>query len=57
VSAFAAVPALHGAPPTPGHAAWWLQETLCYLRHLEVTGRAEAEHPDEGAPQRWRATA
>jgi glyoxylase-like metal-dependent hydrolase (beta-lactamase superfamily II) len=57
ISAFDAVPGLHGPPPTPGHAAWWLQETLCYLRHLEVTGRAAPERDEEGAPERWRATA
>jgi glyoxylase-like metal-dependent hydrolase (beta-lactamase superfamily II) len=56
MTAFEAVPGVHGAAPTPATAGWWLQETLCYLRHLEVTGRAAAERSSEGAPERWRAT-
>jgi glyoxylase-like metal-dependent hydrolase (beta-lactamase superfamily II) len=57
ISAFDAVPGVHGPPPTPGHAAWWLQETLCCLRHLEVTGRAAPERDAEDGAERWRATA
>jgi glyoxylase-like metal-dependent hydrolase (beta-lactamase superfamily II) len=56
VTAFEAVPGVHGAEPTPATASWWLQETLCYLRHLEVTGQAAAERPEGGGPERWRAT-
>jgi glyoxylase-like metal-dependent hydrolase (beta-lactamase superfamily II) len=56
LTAFEAMPAVHGAEPTPVTASWWLQETLCYLRHLEVTGRAAAERSSEGGPERWRAT-
>ena len=29
------------------NANWWLSETLCYLTHLEVTGRAK-RIPGEG---------
>jgi glyoxylase-like metal-dependent hydrolase (beta-lactamase superfamily II) len=41
MTAFDAVPRVYDAPMTPMNANWWLSETLCYLRHLEVTGRAE----------------
>ena len=53
LTAFEAVPLLYGAPITPLTANWWLSETLCYLRHLEVTGRAERL---QGDTERWRAT-
>jgi glyoxylase-like metal-dependent hydrolase (beta-lactamase superfamily II) len=43
-------PLVVGEPLTEYNAAWRLQETLCYLRHLEVTGRATAV---EGAAKRW----
>lgn len=29
-------PAVHGGELRPANANWWLSETLCYLRHLEV---------------------
>jgi hypothetical protein len=56
ITAFEAVPAVHGAQPTPATASWWVQETLCYLRHLEVTERAVVERESDDAPERWRAT-
>jgi glyoxylase-like metal-dependent hydrolase (beta-lactamase superfamily II) len=56
ITAFEAVSAVHGAEPTPATASWWVQETLCYLRHLEVTGRAVVERPEDDGPERWRAT-
>ncbi len=56
-SAFDVIPGLHGDAPTPGHVAWWLQETMCYLRHLEVTGRAVREPDGDGATECWRAAA
>jgi glyoxylase-like metal-dependent hydrolase (beta-lactamase superfamily II) len=56
ITAFEAVPGVHGAEPTPATASWWLQETLCYLRHLEVTGRAAPERVEPDGPERWRAT-
>jgi glyoxylase-like metal-dependent hydrolase (beta-lactamase superfamily II) len=56
MTAFDAVSAVHGADPTPVTASWWLQETLCYLRHLEVTGRAAVERSKDDGPERWRAT-
>ena len=45
-----------GAEPTPATASWWVQETLCYLRHLEVTERAVVERSAPDGPERWRAT-
>jgi glyoxylase-like metal-dependent hydrolase (beta-lactamase superfamily II) len=53
------VPEVYGEPLTEMNAGWWLSETLCYLRHLEVQGRATCE-PGEGTaaagePDRWRA--
>jgi glyoxylase-like metal-dependent hydrolase (beta-lactamase superfamily II) len=55
ITAFEAVPAVHGAEPTPVTASWWVQETLCYLAHLEATGRAVVERETD-EPERWRAT-
>jgi hypothetical protein len=55
LTAFEAVPRLHAEPPTAAVAAWWLSETLCYLRHLEMAGRASAERDDPVAPERWSA--
>ncbi|MDQ3850641.1 MAG: MBL fold metallo-hydrolase [Actinomycetota bacterium] len=52
ISAYDAVPLVYGEPITPHNAGWWLSETLCYLRHLQVIGRARQE---EGDPERWRA--
>ncbi len=55
VTAFKAVPLVHGAAITPLNANWWLSETLCYLRHLEATGRAERIPGEDGGPERWTA--
>ena len=54
VTAFDAVPRVFGEAMTPMNANWWLSETLCYLRHLQVTGRAEG---DGASPERWRPAA
>lgn len=51
ITAYDVVPLLHGAQLTQMTAGWWLSETLCYLRHLEVTG-AIARTGDD--PERWR---
>ena len=42
ITAYDIVPLLYGEPITTLNAGWWLPETLCYLRHLEVDGRARA---------------
>ena len=44
-------PAVHDEPLTEGNAGWWLPETLCYLRHLELAGRVVRES-DSGV-ERW----
>ncbi|HLY49371.1 MAG TPA: MBL fold metallo-hydrolase [Solirubrobacteraceae bacterium] len=46
-------PAVHGEPLTDQNAPRLLQETLCYLQHLEREERVVCE-PDDEAP-RWRA--
>jgi glyoxylase-like metal-dependent hydrolase (beta-lactamase superfamily II) len=47
------VPAVYGEPLTERTASWWISETLCYLRHLEVEGAVRRESEAE-APDRWR---
>ena len=54
ISAFDAVPRVYDQPMTPMTANWWLSETLCYLRHLEVTGRLERITAQDGV-ERWTA--
>jgi glyoxylase-like metal-dependent hydrolase (beta-lactamase superfamily II) len=54
LTAFDTIPKVYGEPVTRLNANWWLSETLCYLRHLEVTGRAERI---PGEPERWAAIA
>ena len=49
VTAFDAVPRVFGEAMTPMNANWWLSETLCYLRHLQVTGRAAGRRREPGA--------
>jgi glyoxylase-like metal-dependent hydrolase (beta-lactamase superfamily II) len=51
-TAFELVPRVYGEEVTPLNANWWLSETLCYLTHLEVTGRARRL---AGEPERWQA--
>ncbi len=46
------VDAIFEGPLTPARTAWRMTETLCYLRHLEVTGRAAPE--SDGVVERWR---
>ncbi len=56
LTAFDVVPRVYGEAITPMNANWWLSETLCYLRHLEVTGRAARIPGDaDGEPERWSA--
>ena len=47
-------PDVHGEPLTETNASWWLPETLCYLQHLELSGRVTRES-DSGI-ERWAAT-
>jgi glyoxylase-like metal-dependent hydrolase (beta-lactamase superfamily II) len=50
ITGYDVVPLLHGQPLSQLTAGWWLPETLCYLRHLEVVG---AVARDGGDPERW----
>jgi glyoxylase-like metal-dependent hydrolase (beta-lactamase superfamily II) len=52
-TAFEIIGEVHGEQSSPATAQWWLTETLCYLTHLERTGRVVREG---GEPERWRAT-
>ena len=56
LTAFDAVPEVYGEAITALNANWWLSETLCYLRHLEVTGRATRIPGDRGGPERWASS-
>jgi len=47
------VPDVYGEPLNAMTAAWRLSETLCYLTHLELAGRARRV---EGEPDRWEAS-
>jgi glyoxylase-like metal-dependent hydrolase (beta-lactamase superfamily II) len=47
-------PQLHEEPLTESNAGWWLPETLCYLRHLELAGRVAREADSE--VERWVST-
>jgi glyoxylase-like metal-dependent hydrolase (beta-lactamase superfamily II) len=40
---------VHGGQLSSANASWWLSETLCYLRHLEVGGRARRSEDDRWA--------
>jgi glyoxylase-like metal-dependent hydrolase (beta-lactamase superfamily II) len=47
------IPHVYGQALNPLTANWWLSETLCYLQHLEMTGRAERIGSDPDGPERW----
>jgi glyoxylase-like metal-dependent hydrolase (beta-lactamase superfamily II) len=52
ITAFEVVPRVYGEDLGPANAAWWIQETLCYLTHLERRG---AVRRLPGEPERWEA--
>jgi len=54
-TAFDVVPRVYGEAITPMNANWWLSETLCYLRHLEVQDRARRVAGETGRPDQWVA--
>jgi glyoxylase-like metal-dependent hydrolase (beta-lactamase superfamily II) len=56
MTAFEAVPYLYDEPMTAATTAWWVTETLCYLRHLEVAGRVVRQPADAGGAERWRCS-
>jgi glyoxylase-like metal-dependent hydrolase (beta-lactamase superfamily II) len=47
------VPDVYEEPLSTSNASWLLSQTICYLRHLELTGRVASEH--DGGADRWRA--
>jgi hypothetical protein len=51
ITAYDVVPLLHGQELSQLTAGWWLPETLCYLRHLAVTGIVARS--EEGETERW----
>ena len=53
LTAYETVPLLYGQELTGMTAGWWLPETLCYLRHLEIMGVVRREGDDE--LERWVA--
>ena len=53
-TAFDIVPDVHGEAVNAANAAWWIQETLCYLEHLERRGAARRV---AGEPERWEVAA
>ena len=57
ISAYEAVPRVYGEAISAATANWWLSETLCYLRHLEVTGRVQRIAAEgDGPVERWAAS-
>jgi glyoxylase-like metal-dependent hydrolase (beta-lactamase superfamily II) len=51
-TALEVTPSVYEEPLTETNAAWLLQQTLCYLRHLEVQDRVTLER--DGEIERWR---
>jgi glyoxylase-like metal-dependent hydrolase (beta-lactamase superfamily II) len=49
------IPSVFGEEITEANAAWRMQETLCYLRHLEVGGSVLRED-GPGGGKRWRSS-
>jgi glyoxylase-like metal-dependent hydrolase (beta-lactamase superfamily II) len=47
-------PDVYGEPVTVANGSWFLPQTLCYLRHLDVQGRVTPER--DGDTERWRLT-
>ena len=53
ITVFDALPHVYGEPITALNANWWLSETLAYLLHLELTGRARRIAGEAGGAQSW----
>ncbi|MSW84736.1 MAG: MBL fold metallo-hydrolase [Actinobacteria bacterium] len=53
VTVFEAIPLVYGPEITRENAGWWLNETLCYLRHLELAGVAACLRDDPSQAARW----
>jgi glyoxylase-like metal-dependent hydrolase (beta-lactamase superfamily II) len=52
-SAVEIIPMVYGEELSEYNAAWRLQETLCYLRHLEAAGTVH--HQNEAGVEQWQA--
>ncbi len=52
-TAMEVIPHVYGDELTAANGRWRMQETLCYLRHLEVEGHVVSEDGPEGE-KRWR---
>lgn len=52
LTAFDVVAEVSGEALTPTSVGWWLNETLCYLAHLEALGVVERD--PSGELERWR---
>jgi glyoxylase-like metal-dependent hydrolase (beta-lactamase superfamily II) len=46
-------PSVHGEPVRETRVGWVLQETLCYLHHLELSGRVARVSASEDGVERW----
>jgi glyoxylase-like metal-dependent hydrolase (beta-lactamase superfamily II) len=53
ITAVQIVPHVYGAALSELTANWWLAETLSYLQHLEMTGRARRIPGEGDGPERW----
>ena len=55
LTAYELVPEVFGESSTRMMMSWALTIMLCFLTHLEQTGRVErVRSPDEQEPERWR---
>ena len=54
-TAYDIYPEVYDEPVTEANATWLFTQTLCFLRHLEVVGRAERIPGEDGGPERWAA--
>jgi glyoxylase-like metal-dependent hydrolase (beta-lactamase superfamily II) len=55
-SALEITPSVYGEPLTEANASWFLPQTLCYLRHLELEGKVARRSDRDGGPEAWVAT-
>ena len=53
ITPYDVVPFVYGQELSQLTAGWWLPETLCYLRHLEVGGHVRRAGEE---PERWVIT-
>ncbi|CAB4867282.1 unannotated protein [freshwater metagenome] len=53
VTVFDAIPLIFGTEITSENANWWLNETLCLLRHLELAGAVSCLPGEDGEPAHW----